>query len=213
MKRTLALLLTLALSLLLFASCGGAEASLVGYYEADGVGYFFAEGGVVVVENGKASSHSFTVNGDTYSLGYKEVNKSALTAASFSAPEAAEEYYTYTTKGAGKYISGLTEAGKAAPILFAPKGVAGLEQGALNGASAKAFVIGKGTAAFNVANKALANCSINLYIDGSCATTDVTCGAGLLEGSNANIYIGTAAYANFKDDYTWGNHSAAMKKF
>ena len=213
MKKALALLITLSISLLLLASCGGGAEPTVGYYEADGVGYFFAEGGAIVVKDGKATAKAATATDDGFTVDGTTVATSSLKAASFSAPEAAVEYYTYANKGALKYISGLTEAGKAAPILFAPKGVAGIEKGALKDATAKAFVVGKGTAAFNLANGVFADCSANLYIDGSCATTDVTCGATLLEGSNAKIYVGASAYQNFKDDYTWGKLSDSMKKY
>ena len=68
MKKTLALLITLSISLLLLASCGGGAEPTVGYYEADGVGYFFAEGGAIVVKDGKATAKAATATDDGFTV-------------------------------------------------------------------------------------------------------------------------------------------------
>lgn len=217
MKKLISLLLLTVICVFALVSCGGGgnnETTLTGYYTKGDNGYFFTPDGAVAVGADGAKSVTYTVADGSYTVDGVTFTEADLTAASFAAPTAAEEYFTYTEKSGKKFISGLTDLGKSKTVLFAPADAAGIEAGALNGGAAKAFVIGT-TTAFNIGNGAFkGTSSLNVYIDGGCTTTMVTCGKDMLtDTTGVTFYIGSAAYGNFKEDYTWANFSSNIKKY
>lgn len=115
----------------------------------------------------------------------------------------------------GGKITALTEAGKAKETLAIPADATAIAADVLKTSTAlKNLVIGERTTAFNLDNGAFNGTkSLNVYI--ACTTEQVTCGGeALLTGATGlTLYIVSAQYANFKNDYTWGKLADSMKKY
>ena len=214
MKRIISVLLLIALCTLAFVSCGPEEVETrVGYFTSGDNGYFFTPAGVLKVTANGATATTYTYENGTYTVDGTAIADADLVAASFTAP-AESDSFTYTERSGKKYISGLTDAGKAQAILFAPANCAGIEEGALAEGTAKVFIIGSMTS-FNVGNGAFKGTNgLSVYIDGANTTTAITCGKDMLKDTTGvTLYVGAAAYGNFKDDYTWGVFSSNIKKY
>ena len=202
MKRIISLILVLVM-MLAFASCGkdSGSSSSDGIYTDGGKTYFVTAGGTVVIENGAASLTDSEATGDA------KCEKLAAPAT------LDKEYFTYTTKNGGKYITGLTADGKSAGVLIVPDDVAGIEKDALKDGSLKAFIIAaRSSGALNVANGAFNGTSgLSVYI--ACTTEQVSAGNNMLDGANGIKLVITAdEYTNFKSHYLFGTFSDSMSK-
>ena len=200
MKKIISLVLILVM-LLAFASCGKDSGSAEGIYTDGSKTYFVTAGGTVVIENGTASVTAAEVSTDAKSE--KLASPTALD----------KEYFTYTTKNGGKYVTGLTADGKAASVLIVPDDVAGIEKGALKDGSLKAIIIAsRASGALNVANGAFDGTS-GLCVYLACTTEQVSAGDGMLTGaSGIKLVISADEYTNFKSHYLFGTFSDSMSK-
>jgi hypothetical protein len=200
MKRIISLVLILVM-LLAFASCGKDSGTAEGIYTDGSKTYFVTVGGTIAIENGTASIVAAEVGTDA---------KSEKLAAPTSLDK---EYFTYTTKNGGKYVSGLTDDGKAASVLIVPDDVAGIEKGVLAGGSLKAIIIAaRKSGTLNVANSAFEG-TTNLSVYIACTTEQVTAGDGMLTGaSGIKLVISADEYTNFKSHYLFGTFSDNMSK-
>lgn len=138
-------------------------------------------------------------------------DKDAMPSVSFTTPATDTANFVYD----GDKITGLTDTGKTQKTLTLPADAASLEADALKDSTAlETLVIGERTSAINLANGCL-NGTKNLNVCIGCKADKVTCGnSGLLTGATGLvIYIVSAEYSNFKNDYTWGNYSDKMKKY
>ena len=201
MKRIISLVLVLVM-LLALASCGKMAGNAEGIYTDGGKTYFIANGGAILIDGGKATvTTAPETSGD-------------LKSEKLTAPTSLDkEYFTYTTKNGGKYISGLTDDGKAAGVLIIPADAAGIEKGALKGGSLKSIIIAsRASGALNVANGAFDGTSgLSVYI--ACTTDQVTSGDGMLDGATGIKLVITAdEYTNFKSHYLYGKFSESMSK-
>ncbi len=212
MKKILSTILITVLVFSFFA-CTPAPSAKKGAYTADGVTYFLTDDGAIKVGTGGAESVDLSVSGTVYTIDGVEIDESLLSEASFEMPDAGEEYFTLGDSG--KTITGLTELGKTKKVLFAPKGVTNIAEGAFADGALSAFVIGSSDTAINLSNGAFSGTSsLDVYIDGGCDPNKVTCGQNLLsDTTGVKFYVGGSAYSNFKNHYNWGNFSSDIKKY
>ena len=204
MKKFISVILTVAMlaALCLTAtSCGKDKGTAEGIYTDGDKTYFIANGGAITISGDTAApTDTPTVEGEPESK-------------VFDAPKTLDkEYFEYTTKNGGKYITGLTADGKSASVLIVPSDVAGIEAGAFSGSSLKSIVIAKGAKALNVANGAFKGTSgLSVYI--ACSTDNVTAGNGMLDdASGIKIIVTADQYSNFKSHYLFGTFADSMSK-
>ncbi len=186
-----AALLSLCLALVSCDKDGGSTAGLV----TDGdKTYFVAEGGAVLIENGKATPVSAPSTDSEF--------KSEV----FSAPTSLDKaYFTTATKNGGTYITGLTDAGKSASVLIVPNNIAGIAQGAFNGSSLKSLIIAtRSSGSLTIDNGAFSGTDgLNVYI--ACSTEGLFAGEMLADGANnLKLNICAGEYTNFKSHYLFG---------
>ena len=201
MKRIISLILALVM-LLAFASCGKDSGTKDGIYTDGDKTYFVVNGGAILIKNGAASvAEAPEVSGDPKSE-------------KISAPTALDkEYFTYSTESGGKYITGLTDDGKAAKVLMIPDDVAGIKKGALKDGDLQSLIIGaRSNGAFNVAPGAFEGTSaLSVYI--ACTTEQVSSGDGMLNGATGiKLIISADEYTNFKSHYLFGTFADNMSK-
>lgn len=215
MKKVISLVLIAILSLSLAVSCGKkSEDGMSGVYKADSTVYAFIDGGVVAYNAIGARFCTYTVEGDSLTIGGDTVAKSALTASSLEfSGGSGSEYFVTSVVGGAKTVTALTEAGKAQTALVIPHEIDDIAEGVFEGSSVKAIVIPEGSA-LNLSNGSLKNGGgISVLISGSIAPgTDLTCGNSLLDGtSGVTFYIEKGALSSYKSHYAWGLFKDNMK--
>ena len=209
MKRILSLLLVSVLLVGALCSCGGSAETLTGYFTKGDVGYFLTENGAVKVTADGAKVATLTVDGDSYTVDGDSFTAAELTAANFTAPQAAEEYFVIES---GK-LTGLTDLGKSCTVLFVPKGVTSIAAGAFKGSSVKCLVLGSYTGSLNLDNGCLEGLE-SLYVDGNVSPDKLTCGKDMLKNAETvSIAVGTSAYDTFKNHYNWGVFADNIAKY
>ena len=202
MKKIISLILILACMLLVccvLVSCNEENDSSYGIVADGDKTYFIAEGGAILIENGKAASVA------TPSL------STAPKSEKFKSVASAEEYFVISS---GK-ITGLTERGKSCAVLMVPSDVSGIAAGAFNGSTLKSLVIagrpdGK---PLNLANGAFAGTNgLNVFI--SEIPDNVTVGKQLLDNTTGvKFFISADEYSTYKTHYYWGNFSNNLSKY
>ena len=206
MKKIISTVLAFTLLLTFCAAltaCGkNKDDSSYGIFEDGGKTYFVANGGAIAIDGDTASTVATpTLSGEAKS---EKLNAPA---------KLATEHFVYKTEKGNKYITGLTDDGKAASVLIIPSDVAGIEKGALSGGSLKSIVIAKrASGSLNLANGAFEGTSgLSVYI--ACGTDSVSAGANLLDGaSGIKLIISADEYTNFKEHYLFKNFSENMSK-
>jgi hypothetical protein len=204
MKRIISLILALAsvLSLgMLLVSCdmgAGNEGSKYGIVTDGAKTYFVADGGAVVIEGGKASAA-------TAPAGTPESKK-------LTAPDTADEWFTYEEVSGKINITGLTDAGKAAAAVIIPKTIGGKQIASVSSLSgAKNVIIADLGYSFNLNNGALAGVT-NVFLVS--VADNVLVAKNLLDGTTGvKLYVSADEISNYKSHYNWSNFADKLNKF
>lgn len=202
MKKIISLVL-IAVALFALASCnlGGGEESKATYGLAEDGGktYFVAEGGAIVIENGKASATTAPASTD-------------LSSKKFIAPDTTEEYFTYETVNGKINVTGLTDAGKSASAVIIPKTIDGKQIATVTSLDgAKNVILADLGYAITIANGAFKGVK-NVFI--ATVADDLGVGKDLLKDTNGvKLYVCQEEISNFKSHYNWSAFADQLTKF
>lgn len=213
MKKILALTLLLAICLTLAVSCKKNTADgIEGVYTHGGKTYAFVNGSALVYSAEGAKFLGASVDGDNVTVDGTTIARNDLAKGSLAKCNASNDYFEIKTVAGIKTVTALTEAGKSQSALVIPEGVGDIAAGVFEGTSVKAVVITEG-AKLNLSNGCFKNGgSLAVFISGSIAPADLTCGKSLLDGSTGvTFYIEKAALSTYQGHYNWGNFKSNMK--
>ena len=213
MKKILSITLLLTICLTLAVSCGKTgDTSIEGVYTHNEKTYAFVSGGVLVYMPMGASFTSFTADADNVTVDGVTIPRAELTKSTLASYTVNEEYFEIKTVAGVKTITALTESGKAQSALVIPSTVGDIAEGVFESSSVKAILLSEG-AKLNLSNGCLKNGgTLSVFISGSIAPADLSCGKSLLDGtSGVTFYIEKAALSTYEGHYNWGNFKSNMK--
>ena len=199
MKKILSTILVLAGILTALASCN-TQAASAGIIEDGSKLYFVADGGAVVIENGKASAAG-SVDGTPVSQ-------------SFDAPQSTDDYFVYTEVNGKINVTGLTDAGKAQSVIILPKTVNGkdvimISAGAFEGLNS--LVIANPKSSLVIADNAFRGVK-NVYL--AADPNKVEVGENLFSDTDGvKVFVCADKYSSYKSHYSWGAHSSKLTKY
>ena len=209
----LSVTLLIAICLTLAVSCGTkGNDSIEGVYTHNEKTYAFVSGGVLVYMPLGAKFTSFSIDADNVTVDGVNIPRSELSKSTLATYTVEEEYFEIKTVAGVKTITALTDSGKAQTALVIPSTVGDIAEGVFEGSSVKAILLAEG-AKLNLSNGCLKNSGgLSVFISGSVAPADLTCGKSLLDGtSGVTFYIEKAALSTYEGHYNWGNFKSFMK--
>ena len=200
MKKILSLILILACAFAVLTACNNSSAPAAGVIEDGSKLYFVADGGAVLIENGKATPAD-AVDGTP-------------SPKTFNAPDTTEDYFVYSEINGKINITGLTDKGKAQAVIVVPRTVNGkdvvmISAGAFEGLNS--LVIATPKSSLVIADNALRGVK-NVYLAADPNTVEV--GENLFsDTADTKVFVCGDMYSSYKSHYSWGTHSAKLSKY